>query len=275
MGRLDGKVALVTGASSGIGAALARELSRQGASLVLLARRADRIAALAEELGAAQGRAMAIPADVSRDGELPRAVAAALERFGRIDVAVANAGFGVAGPFARLTLDDYRRQMETNLFGVLRTAQAALAALRASRGTLVLLGSVAGHVSAPGSSAYAMSKFAVRALAEALRAELWADGVATVLVSPGFVESEIRRVDNQGRLREGARDAVPPWLRMPADAAARRIARAIVRREREAVITVHGKVLVLLSRLVPGLLAWAGRRVAAQLPRRREVDPPG
>ncbi|MBI5067404.1 MAG: SDR family oxidoreductase [Deltaproteobacteria bacterium] len=273
MRRLEGKVALVTGASSGIGAALARELSRRGATLVLLARRADRIAALGEELGAAQGRAMAIPADVARDGDLPRAVAAALERFGRLDVVVANAGFGVAGPFARLTLDDYRRQMETNVFGVLRTAQAALPALRASRGTLVLIGSVSGHVSAPGSSPYSMSKFAVRALAEALRAELWPEGVATVLVSPGFVESEIRRVDNQGRLREGARDAVPAWLRLPADAAARRIARAILRRDREVVVTLHGKLLVLLARLCPGLLAWVGRRVAARPPRPREGAP--
>jgi len=275
MGRLDGKVALVTGASSGIGAALVRELSAQGARVVMLARRAERIASLAEELGAAQGRAMAIPADVTRDGELERAVAAALERFGRLDLVVANAGFGVAGPFARLTLDDYRRQLETNVFGVLRTAWAALPALRASRGTLVLMGSVAGHVSAPFTSAYSMSKYAVRALAEALRGELWADGVATVLVSPGFVESEIRRVDNQGRLREGARDAIPPWLRLRADAAARRIVGAAVRRKREVVITAHGKLLVMLSRLAPGLLALAGVRMARQPPRHRERPPPG
>jgi len=274
MGRMQGKVALVTGASSGIGAALAKELSRQGATLVLLARRHERIAALAEELGAAEDRAMAIPADVTRDDDLPRAVAAALARYGRLDVAVANAGFGVAGPFVRLTLDDYRRQLETNVFGVLRTAYATLPALTAARGTLVLLGSVSGHVSAPGASPYSMSKYAVRALAEALRGELWADGVATVLVSPGFVESEIRRVDNQGRLREGAKDAVPPWLRLPADKAARRIVRAVVRREREVVITGHGKLLVLLSRLAPGLLALVGRRLARQPVRHRTPAPP-
>jgi len=271
---LEGRVALVTGASSGIGAALARELSARGASVVLLARRAERIAALAEALGAAQGRAMAIPTDVTRDGELERAVAAALERFGRLDLVVANAGFGVAGPFARLTLDDYRRQLETNVFGVLRTAWATLPALRASRGTLVLMGSVAGHVSAPFASAYSMSKYAVRALAEALRGELWTEGVATVLVSPGFVESDIRRVDNQGRLREGAKDAIPSFLRLPAEAAARRIVEAAIRRKREVVITVHGKLLVLLSRLAPGLLALVGLRMARQPPRHRERPPP-
>jgi short-subunit dehydrogenase len=259
MPHFDDKVILVTGASSGIGAALAREFSRQGARLVLLARRTDRITALAAELGAADGRALAVSTDVTRDGDLERALAEALARFGRLDVAVANAGFGVVGRFASLALEDYRRQFETNVFGVLRTARAVLEPLRASHGTLVIIGSVAGHVSTPGTSAYSMSKFAVRALAEALDGELRPEGVTTVLVSPGFVQSEIHQVDNLGRWHAEGRDSVPTWLRMPADAAARRIVQAIRRQRSEIVVTGHGKLLVLLSRLAPWLVRALGR----------------
>ncbi len=266
MALVTGQVALVTGASSGIGAALARELARRGAAVALLARRTDRLAALAGEITAAGGRALAIGCDVTRDGEIERAVAATAAEFGRLDVAVANAGFGVAGRFADLALDDYRRQFETNVFGVLRTARAALPELIRSRGALAIVGSVAGDVAAPGSSAYSMSKAAVRALATALRGELAPRGVAVVLVTPGFVDSEIRRVDNRGAFHPGAREPVPGWLRMPAETAARTIVRAIARRRREVVVTAHAKVAVALARHTPGLLAWLVARARAERP---------
>ena len=260
MGRFDGKVVLITGASSGIGAALAVEVARQGGDLALLARRVDRLEEVAARVGALGRRALPLECDVTRDGDLERAVAACREQLGRVDVAVANAGFGVAGRFERLSLADFRRQFETNVFGVLRTAYATLGELERSRGTLVLVGSVAGYLPGPGTSPYAASKHAVRSLAESLRTELARLGIAVVLVSPGFVDSEIRRVDNQGRLREHAPDRVPGWLRMPADAAARKIARAIARRRRECVVTVHGKVAVLLAHHAPWLVrALAGR----------------
>jgi NAD(P)-dependent dehydrogenase (short-subunit alcohol dehydrogenase family) len=270
LGGFEGKVVLVTGASSGIGEALAREFARQGARLALVGRRADRLAALEGDIRGSGGEALAIPGDVTRDGDLERAVAAAVERFGRLDVAVANAGFGVAGPLARLTLDDYRRQFETNVFGVLRTAYASLEALARSRGTLVLVGSVTAWFSTPGGSAYAMSKAAVRALADALHGELEPRGIRTVLVSPGYVESQIRQVDNQGRLHPDAPDRVPRWLAMPAAAAARRIVRAVARRRRNAVITGHGKAIVFLSRHLPWLAALAARRLG-----RRRARSPG
>ena len=161
-------------------------------------------------------RALVLACDVTRDGELERAVAQARDALGRIDVVVANAGFGVVGRVDRLTIEDYRRQFETNVFGVLRTIYATLDDLKRTRGRLAILGSVSGHLATPGGSPYAMSKFAVRALAEALRNELSPAGVAVTLLSPGFVESEIRLVDNQGRLKTADRDAVPTWLRMGA-----------------------------------------------------------
>lgn len=275
MSAFAGQVAFITGASSGIGAALARELAREGAALVLAARRIDRLAAVAAEIERSGTPCLTVACDVTADGDLERAVARGYERFGRIDVVVANAGFGVVGPLASLTLADYRRQFETNVFGVLRTIYATLPELERRRGRLVIIGSVSGWVATPGSSPYAMSKFAVHALADALGHELRPKGVSVTLISPGFVASEIRRVDNQGRLRNEDREPVPGWLVMPTAKAARHIARAIARRRREAVITGHGKVAVFLQRHVPWLVAWAMRRAGIRSrhePGRRNRD---
>jgi len=208
---------------------------------------------------------------VTVDGDLDRAAAAARATFGRLDVVVANAGFGVVGPVEHLTLEDYRRQFETNVFGVLRTIHATLGDLKASRGRLVIIGSVSGHLATPGSSPYAMSKFAVRALAEAVGHELAPAGVAVTLVSPGFVESEIRRVDNTGAFRTESPEPIPAWLVVSAARAARTIVRAVARRRREVVVTGHGKVAVFLQRHAPWLVA-AGIR-AFGVRSRREPEP--
>jgi len=260
MGTFAGKVVFITGASSGIGAGLAREFASQGASVALVARRAERLRTVAAEIRAAGGHALAIPGDVTREGDLERAVALTASGLGPIDVVVANAGFGVVGALEALRIDDYRRQFETNVFGVLRTTYATLAELRRSRGTLVILGSVSGYMAAPTASPYAMSKFAVRALAEALRSELAPHGIAVVLITPGFVQSEIRMVDNRGHLRADAPDPVPRWLRMPTKRAARQIVRAVARRRRERIITSHAKLAVFLARHTPRLWASLVRR---------------
>jgi short-subunit dehydrogenase len=227
---------------------------------VLAARRTDRLAALAAEIERGGRRALPIACDVTVDGDLERAVEAARMAFGGIDVAVANAGFGVVGPVERLKLDDYHRQFETNVFGVLRTIHATLPELKARRGRLAIIGSVSGHLATPGSSPYAMSKFAVRALAEALGHEVARDGVSVTLVSPGFVESEIRRVDNAGMLRGETPEPIPGWLVVSADRAARSIVRGVARRRREVAVTPLGKVAVFFQRHAPWLVSAAIRR---------------
>ncbi|WP_437319193.1 SDR family oxidoreductase [Sorangium sp. So ce385] len=262
--RLAGQVVLITGASSGIGEALAREVARRGGRVVLAARRTERLEALAGELRASGGEAIAAACDVTRDGDVERAVAQAIEAFGRLDVAIANAGFGVMGRVEDLSLDDFRRQLETNVFGALRTVKAALPELKRARGGVALIGSASGYLAFPTMGAYTMSKFAVRALAETLRAELHADGVAVTHVAPGFVESEIRRIDNAGKLLDGAREPVPRWLILPTPTAARQIMDAIAARRAEVIITGHAKLGVSLARHAPALLNAA----IARLPRK-------
>jgi short-subunit dehydrogenase len=267
--RFAGQVVFITGASSGIGEALAREFARAGADLALAARRVDRLERLAADLRELGRRALVLPCDVTAAGDLDRAAARARETLGRIDVVVANAGFGVMGPLETLTLDDYRRQFETNVFGVLRTVYATLDDVTRARGRLVLLGSVSGHLALPGASAYAMSKFAVRGLAEALAHELAPRGVAVTLVSPGLVESEMRHVDNRGRWHAEAAGGAPKRLIVPVATAARHIVRAVARRRREAVITRHGKLAVFLQRHAP----WLVRKVVGRLGVRSRRQP--
>jgi short-subunit dehydrogenase len=246
---------LITGASSGIGASLARAYAREGARLVLLARRRALLEQLAEELrGLGAAEVEVHEGDVTREGDVAKPVQALLARGIGLDIVYANAGFGVAGVLQRLTLADYQRQLDTNVVGLLRTIYETLPGLRHARGRLVLIGSVAGHVAAPGASAYSMSKFAVRGIAESLRGDLRDDGIGVTLVSPGFVDSDIRRTDNRGVLQAGAPDPVPAWLRVPTDKAVREIVRGVRRGRPEIVVTGHGKVLVFLSRHFHGLL---------------------
>lgn len=258
-------VVLITGGSSGIGEALALEYARRGYDIALLARRADRLAAVAARVEQAGGRAASIHCDVTDDGSVRDAVEEAVRVFGRLDIAIANAGFAVTGRFERLTLDDYRRQMETNVFGVLRTIHAALPHLARARGRLVIMGSVSGYVGALGMSPYAMSKAAVRALADSIREELRSAGVSVTLLAPGFIDSEIRRIDRTGVFHPEAPDPVPAWLIVPTPRAARAMLRAIERRRPEAIITGHGKVMVQLVRHAPWTMRLMTRMLAPRL----------
>ncbi|HKX12397.1 MAG TPA: SDR family oxidoreductase [bacterium] len=267
MARFANKIVFLTGASSGIGEAMARVFAQEGADLILFARRRERLEKLAGELEGQGRRALVCVGDVTQDGELEAAVARGVEAFGRIDVAVANAGFGIYGKVEKLTLEEYRRQFETNVFGVLRTVWATLPELKKTGGRLVLIGSVNSYISLPDVSGYAMSKFAVKALADALYLELGPAGVSVTLICPGFVTSEIRLVDNRGVYREEKRDSIPSWIQMPAEKAARQIVKAVASRRREKIITFHGKFFVFLNRLIPGLMLGFARRFTRELRR--------
>lgn len=255
MENFSGKAALITGASSGIGRALAVEFAKYKIDLALLGRRMKLLTELAEELERNGVRALAVSCDVTKEDDLERAVDLIRERWGHLDIVVANAGFGVVGNLARLNLEDYRRQFETNVFGVLRTIYATLEDLKRSRGRLAILGSVAGYAALPGNSAYIMSKFAVRALARSIDYEFSPMGISVTHIAPGFVASEIRGVDNRGVWHPKADNRFPAWLVMPTEKAAKQMVVAILKRKRERVITLHGKAAVFLERHIPGLFS--------------------
>jgi NADP-dependent 3-hydroxy acid dehydrogenase YdfG len=199
---LDGTVALITGASSGIGAATAEQLADLGATVVLCARRKDRIDVLAARIIATGGRAVAIECDVSVESDADRAVKQAVDTLGRIDIVVANAGVMLLGSIRDSPTEEWRRMMDVNVLGMMYTARASLPALLAAAtqeprhvADLVLLSSVAGRVARLGSGAYNASKHAVGAFGEALRQEVSAEHVRVSLIeSIAFVVTQPRHV---------------------------------------------------------------------------------
>ena len=248
-------VVVITGASSGIGEALAREFFVRGARVALLGRRLDQLERVSKSLDPSGTRVKSLSCDVRDDQQVSASLGAVRSAWGQIDVVVANAGFSVSGRLDELSASDFQRQFETNVFGLVSTARHSIPDLKKSRGRLVLVGSVAGYLALPNSSAYASSKAAVTSLAKSWSLELKGAGVSLTLLTPGFVDSQIRRLDAQGRFNEQARDPVPGWLVMPTQVAARQAVDAIAARKNELVITWHGKVLLVLQKWIPAILA--------------------
>ena len=197
-GPLVGTVALVTGASSGIGEQTAVTLAGLGADVVVAARRVDRLDALVKRIDDAGGRAVAVDADVTDEDQARAAVAAAVERFGRLDTVVANAGVMLLGPIVDADTTEWRRMIELNTLGAMYTAHAALPHLLAAAeqeprrvADLVITSSVAGRRVRQGSGVYNASKHAVGAFAEALRMEVTQRHVRVSLIEPGAVATEL------------------------------------------------------------------------------------
>ncbi len=251
--RFLNKKVLITGASSGIGAALALEFAKEGADIILCARRQELLEKVAAQVLALNQKSLVVACDVTRPETLEKAVEKAVCEFGKIDVAIANAGFGIAELFQELKVEDFRRQLETNFFGVLNTIYAVLPQLKISKGQLVLLGSITGRVGYPTCSAYSASKFAVNGLAECLYYDLAEDDIDVTWINPGIVQSDISRVDNQGVYHPERKDPRPAKLMMKTEVAARKMVRGIYKKESEIIITGHGKVMVWLSRWMPKL----------------------
>ncbi|WP_237571578.1 SDR family oxidoreductase [Mycolicibacterium lacusdiani] len=191
MGPLDDKVVAITGASSGIGAATARRLATRGAAVVLGARRADRLDALAAEIGAAGGRAIGVTVDVTRAEDLERLVETAVAAYGRLDVLVSNAGIGPISPMSARRRTDWDAMIDVNLRGVLHGIDAALPIFEAQRrGHFVTIVSTAGLKIVPTMAVYGATKNAVRTVLEGLRQESTDGTLKTTAISPGYVRTE-------------------------------------------------------------------------------------
>ena len=189
---IEGKVVIITGASSGLGEAAARHLSALGATVVLGARRVDRIEALAKELTDQGGRALAMATDVTRYLEVQRLADIAIQNYGRIDVLINNAGLMPQSPLERRKIDDWDRTIDVNIKGVLYGIAAVLPYMQKQKsGHIINVSSVAGHKVRTGGAVYAATKHAVRVISEGLRQEVKRYDIRTTVISPGAVDTEL------------------------------------------------------------------------------------
>ena len=255
--RYEDQAVWITGGGSGIGLALALAFAKEGAKVAVSGRREEKLKLACERIERFGGESLAVVCDVTVEQEVERAVGEVVTKWGRLDVAIANAGFGVAGTIRELSAEDWRRQLDTNVVGVAITARHALDELEKTGGRMVIIGSVAGTVALPGNGAYNASKYAARAIGQTLSLELLDSSVSCTTIQPGYVESEIGQVDNSGRYREEWQDRRPQRLMWSAERAAKVCLEAITRREREFTFTGHGKVLATLGKHAPGAIYTA------------------
>ena len=230
---------------------MAIEFANKGYIVVVSGRRLQPLEAVVEQLG--EG-AKAIACDVTDEQTLQRAIQTIVNEYGRLDIVVANAGFAVGGPIAEISGDDWRRQFDVNVVGVANTIRLALPELKKTSGRIAIVSSVASMVYSPRTGAYSASKAAVRTMGLTLAQELHGTGVSCTTIHPGFVESEIGQVDNQGVFHPEWEDKRPKALMWPADRAARVMVRAIEKRRLEYVFTGHGRIGAWFGRHFPGFV---------------------
>ncbi len=247
------KSVVITGGTSGIGKALVTVLVNQGAQVTVCARNSEALRNLEKEL--VTTGLLAIQADVSRQEDCERLIEAAVQRFGKIDILINNAGISMRALFSEIKdLEVIRRVMETNFWGTVYCTKYALPHLLKTGGTVVGVSSIAGYRGLPGRTGYSASKFAMQGFLESLRTENLHTGIRVMWVCPGFTASNIRNtaLDREGRTQKET--PLDEAKLMGAEVVASRILKAIARKKRTLVMTGQGKLTVLLSRLVPGLL---------------------
>jgi short-subunit dehydrogenase len=261
------RVIAITGASAGIGRATALRLARDGAALAICARRADRLDAVAAEITAAGGQALPIVADVTRADNMDRLVASAAERFGRLDVMMCNAGFGIAGAIDDIAPDQMQKLMEINYNGTYHATRAALPVFRQQRaGHIIMVSSIVGKRGVPYMGAYSATKFAQVGLAECLRSELLDTNIHVSVVYPVSTETEFFDVMSRETGTPVTRAMGP---RQSVEAVADAIARAIERPIPEVYPYARSRALVILNALAPGFTDRVVKRFGRK-PVRRE-----
>lgn len=224
---IAGKIVVITGASSGLGEATARRLSAHGASVVLGARRADRLQALADELNNNGGKAIALTTDVTDHTQVKHLVDTAVQTYGRVDVMLNNAGLMPRALLERLTIDDWDRTIDVNIKGVLYGIAAALPYMKEQQsGHIINVSSVAGHKVGPETAVYSATKHAVRVISEGLRQEVKPYNIRTTIISPGAVASELPSSITEPEIAERVQKFYDDYA-IPADSFARAVVYAM------------------------------------------------
>jgi short-subunit dehydrogenase len=245
---LRGKVVVVTGASSGIGEATARELASRGASVALAARDAEKLEALRRGISASGGTAIAAQTDISDRGSVEAMVRKTVEELGQIDVLVNNAGLGLSGRVAELRAEDLRYVFEVNTVGPLNCIQAALPQMRRG-GRIINVSSVVGRRAIPKVGGYCATKFALNALSDALRVEIADKGITVTSVYPGTTRTSFR--DNSKRTGDEKRGWRPKGV--TPEKVAEKIAIAAEKGPRDVYVTIPDRIFVAATMLLPGL----------------------
>ncbi len=247
-----GKVVIITGASSGIGAAAARRLARDGMHLTLAARRLDRLEQVAAEVESLGGEALVVQTDVRNRDDIQRMVEATLDRWGRIDVLLNNAGIGHDRLLIRTKPERIQNEIHINLTAVIECTQVVLPVmLRQKSGHIINVASIAGLIATPGSTIYSATKFGVNGFSDALRRELRGSGISISAFCPGYVPTEIS--PDLKAIAEGQPDAPHVPGLMPVSYVAEQIARLIHHPRRRVIIPTSWKILVVIAFLFPGL----------------------
>ncbi len=257
---LSGKVVVVTGASMGIGEAIARIFAEQGASVVLLSRDAERVEAARARVGFSE-RTLALACDVRHREDIDRAIGLTMHHFQRIDVWVNNAGHGLLDSVAEMQMSACRDMFETNLFGTIASMQAVVPIMRQQGGgAFVNISSVAGHLPLPFHAAYSATKFAMNAIGKAARVELKKDGIQVLTVCPGYVRTDFGKNAARG---EKVKTVRPGSVRgITAERVARATLRGYLKGKREVIVPWPMHIPVKLYQLFPGLVEWAMGRMA-------------
>lgn len=253
--KLNGTVAIITGATSGIGRETAREFAAAGSKVVVAGRRQERLAELVEEIEIKGGKALAVQTDVADQAQVERLVAATVEKFGRVDVLVNNAGVAIASRFEEMPLEDFRRLMDVNFWGAVFACRAAVPQMRKQRGGGVILNvsSIFGKRGMPFETAYCASKFALAGFSEALRAEVMSEGIDVCTIYPGAVETEIfdAAANNTGLELPGF---VPKF---PASQMAKLIVQAARFPQPEIVAALDAQAINIVNTFAPALMDFA------------------
>lgn len=247
--KISGKRAIVTGASSGIGAAITRELARQGSSVVITARRKERLDELAVELTSEGSKVYALPGDITDAAHRKALLEYAEHQMGGLDILVNNAGVGAVGPFFSAEPDRLRKIMEVNFFAVAELIRDSQQLLRGGeKPVIVNIGSVLGHRAVPSKSEYCASKFALHGFSDALRAELAKERIDVILVSPSTTSSEFfdQLIEDQGTAAKNPNGMSP-------ESVARSVVLAIRRGRHEVILSWGGKLLVWMDRAFPAI----------------------
>ena len=250
-----GKVIIITGASSGIGLAMAKEFSRHNTSVVLAARNITHLKDIETEINASGGHAFSVQTDVSKEEDCKHLIEATIQKFGRIDILINNAGISMRGLFQETDLSVLRTLMDVNFWGTVYCTKYALPHLLQTKGSVVGISSIAGFMGLPGRSGYSASKFAMNGFLETIRVENLKKGLHVLVVAPGFTASNVRlsALDANGKA-QGETPRNEDKM-MSAEEVALQVYKGIVKKKRTIILTfVEGKVTVFLKKWMPSLL---------------------